>query len=89
MAMAVAGLPSANPALGNHWSWLDTVCAAVDVRELAVIEETGSPATVEPQHLRAIEAMIATRHACRSAVLIEAMRSFDADPRTHAYASAR
>jgi hypothetical protein len=82
-----ASLSIATPVFGNDWSWLEAACAGFDLQELAQIEEVGVPATVEPQHLPAIQALIAARLACRSAALIEAMRSFDVDPRAHAQES--
>jgi hypothetical protein len=84
-----ASLSIATPVLGNEWLWLETVCAGLDGQKLAQIEEAGWPAIIEPRHQPAIEAMIAARRACRSASLVEAMDSFDADPRAHSHGRAR
>jgi hypothetical protein len=84
-----ASLSIATPVFGNEWAWLETVCAGLDEQKLVQIEEVGWPAIVEPQHRPAVEAMIAARRACRSVSLVEAMESFDADPRAHSHGEAR
>jgi hypothetical protein len=73
-----------SPTFSKDWRWLGPACASFEVAELALIEETGTRATIEPQHFPVIEAMIAARQACRGASMVEAMGSFDADPRAHA-----
>jgi hypothetical protein len=79
----------ASPTFSKEWRWLGPACASFEVAELALLEETGTRATIEPQHLPVIEAMIAARQACRGASMVEAMVSFDADPRADARQSSR